>query len=240
MKLISINIELDRRLDSVEEFLKKEQPDVVCLQEVFQHDLLDLEKKLGMTGVYASMGKYCVEPQKGCLDLGVGILSKLPLEDVQRAYYSGDEASVDQVRIEGPNDAQRYYHVFVYGETQGITIGTTHFTWTPNGKADDVQREHLKELLKILSGIPEIMFCGDFNAPRGGEIFDALAQRYQDNIPKQYTTSINSDMHRKGEKLRGRSLMVDGLFSTPSYAIQNVKLVGGVSDHMAMVAEVQK
>jgi len=34
--------------------------------------------------------------------------------------------------------------------------------------------------------------------------------------------------------------MVDCLFSTPAYKASNVKLVDGVSDHMAIVAEIRK
>jgi hypothetical protein len=34
--------------------------------------------------------------------------------------------------------------------------------------------------------------------------------------------------------------MVDGLFTTPVYQTSNVKLVDGVSDHMAIVAEIHK
>jgi hypothetical protein len=34
--------------------------------------------------------------------------------------------------------------------------------------------------------------------------------------------------------------MVDGLFTTPAYEAQDVKLVDGVSDHMAVVAPITK
>ena len=34
--------------------------------------------------------------------------------------------------------------------------------------------------------------------------------------------------------------MVDGLFTTPTYRALNVKLIDGISDHMAIVAEINK
>ena len=39
---------------------------------------------------------------------------------------------------------------------------------------------------------------------------------------------------------RGLGLMVDGLFTTPKYIASNVKLEPGVSDHMAIVANIEK
>ena len=121
---------------------------------------------------------------------------------------------------------------------ESFVVGTTHFTWSPDGIPDDFLRKDMKSLLAILQDIPEIVLCGDFNAPRGGEIFDALAQRYKDNIPLEYDTSIDVNLHRDGKKMADRSLMVDGLFTTSFYKCSNVRLVGGVSDHFAIIAEV--
>jgi hypothetical protein len=74
------------------------------------------------------------------------------------------------------------------------------------------------------------------NAPRGKESFSRLAKKYKDNIPPEYKTSIDQNLH----KVKGIQFMVDGLFTTPSYKASDVKLVDGVSDHMAVVAEITK
>jgi exonuclease III len=242
IKLVSVNIELDNHLKRVEDFLQKEEPDVICLQEVYEPDFQDMKKMFGMKGVFGAMGKRESEKRGGPVRMGVGILSKFSMENMRRDYYSGDEETVDTVMQ--PEDPQEYYHVFVQSKIKKgdaeFSIGTTHFTWTSNGQTDDVQREHLKSFLEVLKGIPEIVFCGDFNAPRKGEVFDTIAQRYTDNIPKEYITSIDINLHRVGEKLRGEPLMVDGLFSTPQYKVQNVRLQNGVSDHLAIVADITK
>ena len=78
------------------------------------------------------------------------------------------------------------------------------------------------------------MLCGDFNAPRGGEIFGLLAQKYKDNVPQKYTTSIDGILHRAGPL----PFMVDGLFSTPGYTVSHVEMVCGISDHCALIANV--
>ncbi len=244
IKLISLNIELDRHLDLVEKFLRKERPDVVCLQEVIESDFPKLVVELDMAGVFAAMGRYGVETEKGNRVLGVGLISKLPMKDIRSVYYHGEEVSARNVLVKKQEDAQNYCRVLVSGKVQKdeveFVVGTTHFTWAPDGQANDFQREHIRKLLSVLSHISEIVFCGDFNAPRGGEIFDAIAKHYKDHIPKHYTTSIDMGLHRFGAKLKGKPLMVDGLFSTPHYEIRNVRLQDGVSDHCAIVAEISK
>jgi endonuclease/exonuclease/phosphatase family metal-dependent hydrolase len=116
------------------------------------------------------------------------------------------------------------------------TIGTTHFTWSENGLASTQQRRDIKSLFEIIDKHPEIVFCGDFNAPRGREIFERISSKYKDNIPQNYTTSIDSDFHYAGRL----DILVDGLFSTMGYEVNDVKLINGVSDHCAIIASIKR
>ena len=244
IKLISLNIEMAKHLDLTRAFLEKEKPDVVCMQEVYEQDLKAFGKNLGMNAVFGQMNLLGrdnrLEPP--FTPYGIGMLSVLSIQRVHRAYYQGDEESAKEYVFNG--NPQDDHYLLLYGNIkQGsstFTVGTTHFMWTPHGNPDDFQRKDLQSLLAILQGIPEIVLCGDFNAPRGGEIFDTLAQHYKDNIPLEYHTSIDANLHRDASKIREKSLMVDGLFTTLAFRCSNVRLVGGVSDHLAIVAEVRR
>ena len=55
----------------------------------------------------------------------------------------------------------------------------THFTWTPNAEVNEMQRQDLPTLFASLDRVPEFILCGDFNAPRGKEIFDTIATVYK-------------------------------------------------------------
>ena len=124
----------------------------------------------------------------------------------------------------------------ISADGQIFSISTTHFTWTPDGDANEYQRKDLENLMKILDGYKSFVLAGDFNAPRGREIFSAIAAKYKDNIPLEYVSSIDSNLHRAP----GLKLMVDGLFSTPDYKVEDAELVCGVSDHCAIVAKISK
>lgn len=244
IKLVSVNIELTKHLDLVREFLQKEKPDVVCLQEVYESDLKDFAKQLGMLEVFAQMsligyGEYTKSP---LFPYGVGILSALPIQGVWKTYYSGSEEEAKTREFQGNSSEDPHPLLRIQAQKGGssFTIATTHFTWTPNGDSSDLQKEHLQSLLVVLQEIPDIIFTGDLNAPRGRAIFDTLAKYYKDNIPEHYTTSIDADIHRNGDKIRGEPLMVDALFTTSHYGCENARLQDGVSDHMAIVAEVYR
>ena len=124
---------------------------------------------------------------------------------------------------------------FAAHDSGSFTIATTHFPWTDAARTSDFQRQACDGLLRLTSG-RSLVVCGDFNAPRGREIFTRLAGTWRDNVPPIYDSSIDPVLHRVPD-LR---LMVDGVFSTPDYDVSAVTLHQGVSDHRAITALVSR
>lgn len=234
ISFISLNIETNRHLDRVTNLIKKTSPDVICLQEVINIDLPVLATELGYDFEYAPMGhSFLVNGEM----LGIAILSKGKLNQVKREHYVGNENSLP---IQENAEVDEHNRCLLHGvyEKGGVKfhIGNTHFPKSPNGETDERQREVFKDFLPILMQYDDFMFSGDFNAPRGKEIFTWISEKFIDNIPQEYTTSIDKNLHRAGDL----QLLVDGLFSTPQYHMTNVRLVDGVSDHLAILAEIEK
>lgn len=186
--------------------------------------------------------------EEGSIVVGLGIFSRLPIREKFEKYYNGDRTRVGEMRLDmnafQQHDLKCGVLAFCDIEKDGAVfrIGTTHFTWTPKGLPSDFQRLDLGVMLGHLQESGEFVLTGDFNAPRGGEIFGEIAARYQDNIPLHYATSLDIDLHVAG-KLRPQELadkMVDGVFSTPGYQVSDVELHTGVSDHCAITAIVSK
>ena len=245
LKLISLNIELDRHLDTVLPFLRRERADVVGLQEVFEKDFRDLEVGIGMKGLFVPT---CIPDVERVMDgdatgegrlvvneallkrgpEGIALFTSLPVRASRVDYYHGGPGEVPRWS-RGQNRILLSAVLEKSGKT--YTIGTAHFTWTPDGEPSEEQTRDMKLLLTTLAHFPDIVFCGDFNAPRGGKMWEELAGRYADNIPASYRSSLDPKLHR----VKGLERMVDGLFSTPEYCVSDVKLVQGVSDHKAVV-----
>ena len=173
--------------------------------------------------------------------MGTALFSRLPLTDCRLLYYYGKPEYVPSIKDPVPSDRHENFNGILLvanarSEEESFTIGTTHFTWTPDGSASEGQRKDAGSLLALLEQFPDIVLCGDFNAPRGKEIWSMFAERYKDNIPSQHETSIDQNLHA----VRGILYVVDGLFSTLHYRCADTRLVCGVSDHCAIVSTIQR
>lgn len=248
IKLISLNIERSKHLSLVIPFLEKEEADVVCLQELAQKDIELFEKALGAECFFAPMADHG-DGEDGVAPgiVGIGMFSKLPVSQQEVKYYWGAGACdrrYDFSSAAGKHETESYVLLYQDVEKNGeqYRVASTHFTWTPDGEADDLQREDMHSLLRALEELREFTLCGDFNAPRGGEMFSALSERYKDNIPHEYKTSLDLSLHRAGKTEPDRlgRYMVDGLFTTPGYRAEGVHLQFGISDHAAVLATIAR
>ncbi len=236
IKLAQINIEHEKHVEEVISFLLTQKPDVVCLQELQQGDVSRLEEALGMTCLYAPMTRF--NDNVG----GIGIFSNLPFSNQVSTQYGGNKEAelptYNNATKQLMHDTARFVLAITDVEKEGETfrVATTHFPVTEHGEATDYQRTGLQAMLALLEKEGELVLTGDFNAPRGREIFSVLAEKFKDNIPLQYTSSLDPVLHRAAPL----ELMVDGIFSTPSYEVSSVEGHTGISDHLAFTALVSR
>jgi len=243
MKLISLNIEFNKHLDLVLPFLERERPDVLCLQEMLEEDFLKFKQATGLEGIFRPWS-YILTSYHADLNgqkQGVAIFAK-NIADSGFAFYVGSGENVAKPFPEYASSEEfRKNKVLVWADVidakgKQLRFATTHFPVTKEGASTPEQLAALDALCPILDTLGEFVLCGDLNAPRGNETFARLAKRYKDNIPEEYATSLDQNLHR----VRGLIYMVDALFTTPSYAASEVRLADGVSDHMAIVAHIEK
>lgn len=235
-QLISLNMERSEHLDRIIPFLCARSPDVVCLQELMADDIARISDATGLRHVhYVQMA---VHPL-GQSPFGIGILSRAPFAEVDDVAIAGINdvgAVLDRSTAEARLGTCRYAlaRARVTIDRMDLRIATTHFPWTPDGEAREFQAEAVDRLIKILQR-DAVVLTGDFNAPRGGPIFAELARELSDCIPAYVVTSIDPRLHRAGPL----PLMVDGLFASRHYSINDVQLHCGLSDHQAISARVE-
>jgi endonuclease/exonuclease/phosphatase family metal-dependent hydrolase len=251
VSLVSINVEGGMHLERVLPFLAEQRADIVCVQEILDVDITKFEEVAGTHLLNLPMMRLATShrPSAGRdgVVMGISIFSRHP--SVHQGFDFYHKAS-DAIPDFDPTDTETKRRTQNLGiiaadiEKDGVPFRliTTHFTWTPFGDADDYQRADAKRLLEMLSSQGEFALCGDFNAPRGREIYRQFAAAYQDTIPPQYETSIDASLHREGKNRPDdfRDKMVDYLFTTPAYAAKDVSLRFGVSDHAAILATIEK
>lgn len=163
MKIVTWNVNSVRaRLPHVESFLKDEQPDVLLLQE------LKCESR-AFPLFFEDLGyNYAVYGQKSYN--GVALLSKYPIEDVQRGIPNFEDA------------ASRYIEAF----TGGVRVASVY---VPNGQAVNsvaygYKLQFLEALYEhsqyLLTFDEKIIIGGDFNvAPTDDDVYDPIAWKNQ-------------------------------------------------------------
>jgi len=243
MKLISLNIERNLHTETVLSFLKKEKPDVVCLQEILEEEFVFYKNELNLDGIFQAEN-YVRGPKYPALlgkKDGVAIFSKNIVDSGTVFYYREEENTLRTFNKHMSDEKDKRNYALVWISTKDDSgklykFITAHLPVTKDGATTPFQLKVLDSFLVQTEKLGDFVLCGDTNAPRGQEAFSRLAEKYKDNIPKEYKTSIDQNLHRD----KGIQCMVDVLFTTPSYKASNVKLVDGLSDHMAVVADISQ
>ncbi|MBB3103051.1 endonuclease/exonuclease/phosphatase family protein [Azomonas macrocytogenes] len=243
LKVVSVNIERSKHLHRVEQFLKREQPEILCLQELCQRDIPFFEDLLGNKLSFAPMSHHPAEEELEVV--GVGLVARGAMTDITTTYYSGSAENIREicfVTADGYRcvDPESVAEVVIAGTYRGFRIATTHLNVTHFGISTPYQLESAGKLIHLAEAEAQkeggLLLAGDFNAPRGNATFGLIGQHFIDGVPAHYTTSIDGSLHRSGQI----PFMVDGLFHTSDYTLENAILSTGVSDHCALSCRLMK
>ncbi len=241
VNILQLNIERDTHLALVENLLRDRTPDIVTMQEVFSDDVTRLESCGDYASAFVSL-MTDFRPESGAVKKeGLLIMwnKRFSLEKKEvNLYYSDPRAHEVPTGMRSSNERERALLTVVLTEGEKTyRVSTTHFTRTPDARVDDLQRAHFRIMSGLLSRYDDahgVILTGDFNTPRGDELYDTLAATYCDNIPPEVATTLDQRLHR----VNGLMYVVDGLFTTPNYSVSDVEVIDGVSDHKAIVAKI--
>lgn len=242
MKMVSLNVEGELHKDKIAELIHVEQAEVVCLQEFFPETAKQI---LGERYPYQFfVPTYRVDQtEKGLIPSetrvwGEVIASQIPFIKTEKFYMPMDAYTANNLPVHGTDNHLPTLLVAELGN--GATIATTHFTWTPKASVTARQRAQVRALAEVVND-RQMVVVGDFNIPRGNEMYAELTRIWTDNIPKQVESTLDPELHYANREEKGRlKLVVDYVWSTTGYKVSEVEVVKGVSDHCAIVAQVDK
>ncbi len=230
LRLLSLNIEQDKHWPAIEALLSQFRPDIICLQELFIEDFWRLREQLGWHCEYVPRLKYRAN---GRID-GIAIFSRYPIDQATILDYDlgqGEIPELAHVHSSRPRSVALVLDLIV-GDLR-LSVATTHFTWSNLGRVTTEQLANMELLLRQLQGYQRLILAGDFNSPRGDSVYALLEAKYRSHIPAAITTTIDGTLHRAGPL----PYVVDGLFTTDNVQLDSIQLLSGVSDHLAITAE---
>ncbi len=244
LKLISLNVERSKHLDRIFPFIRSENPDVLSLQEMLERDLPEFQRQSGLAHAIWLRDTFIDAPSNtgGQPDYsGIALLSRWPFGAQGAEYYYMPETGIileAKMMVDArATNAQGVVWGSVEKDGEEFSFANTHFTWTQDGFPNELQETDFLALKAILSKIAPHILTGDLNAPRGRGMWEKFHALYdRDNIPADTETTVDPDLH-KNKQLR---LVVDALFSDGIYQVDNVRIVPGLSDHKAVVAEISR
>jgi endonuclease/exonuclease/phosphatase family metal-dependent hydrolase len=239
LKLLTLNIEGDRHIDRVRATLKSHLPDIACLQEVLEEDCSRLAAIGDYQVRFAIRTRMPSAPDHGAKRLrnwGIAVLTRVPILGQTVTYYADDSRIRE---FQEPNDARRaLVTTCLQHEGRQYRVATTHFTWSAHGEISDEQRTDFARLKQVLAAYPDYILCGDFNAPRGKEMFAKFVAELglTDHLPSTVTATIDERFHRAG----ALPYVVDTIFATATYDVRDVQLLEGISDHKGILATIEQ
>lgn len=246
IKIVSVNIEGQKHLEKIKGLLISEDADVVCLAECFPDTIDFIAGTKYPYRLYAPT--YLVDQDEKFTLIsskvrrwGEVIMSKYPLSDSQTTYLSMDAYSETNLPTHGTDNhipALIKATTLIGGEK--YRIGMIHLTWTPKARMTKRQKKNVLELIELVTR-EEIVLCGDFNIPRGNKVYEHMKEHFKDNIPSEVETTLDPKLHYRNTTVPGTlKLVVDYVWSTPKYRVSGVRVISGVSDHCAVVGNVEK
>lgn len=262
IKLVSLN--MGRGLPGLEgmlKFLQETDWDVACIQDVRETHIMDNVTIFGESRHFVPMTRHLFGGVRE--NVGIGIFSRKhsfvstsahafwgdvsPVKDLKGVTFDAngnatphnlEEVRSSESRLAVFADLKVGDHVF--------RIGTLHGVWVPAGKTDNHQRLYMGRLRQIMNRMIHTPFvlAGDFNAARGGEIYNMLVhedptlpEQIEDAFPGDIPNTI--DWKNRG-KVSGPDLVVDYILKNQGLSVSDVKVHFGVSDHAAITATISQ
>jgi endonuclease/exonuclease/phosphatase family metal-dependent hydrolase len=237
LNLFSLNVEGHKHLQRWLPFAQSNNFDVVLLQEVFEQDINLIAGALQMQSYFCPLMNIAAENKYKIPPLGrwgIALFTNLEHTPPQSEYYFGTEAVLNFGK---PNDSSRaILSSELQKEGQVFRVGTTHFTWTPDGENSAEQDRDFSALEKIVGQHIDWILAGDFNAPRGKETFTKFKKFFKDNLPRETTSTLDPELHYAGKL----NLAVDTVFTTPHYMVEEIAVKTGLSDHCGLAAKIAR
>jgi len=250
IKIINLNIWVGGILmDDILSFLKKEDADVVLMQEVFDSRDPSLKPQYRSISIFEEVLGYkyskfapsfieIIDGQK--ILQGQAILSKFPLLEVSNVFY--DRPFVERINERDAfSDTPRSLQ-HVTADVGGVELHllNTQGIWGEDGN-DTPRRLNMGDIIiKELQGKKPLVVAGDFNINATTQTIANIEKHVKNIFKNELKTSFN--LKRKDiEKFPGFSRsVVDMMFVSDDISVLSSSCPDvDISDHMPLIAELE-
>lgn len=225
LKILSWNIWVDGYFDQIKDFLKRENADIIGLQEVKDNDpernVIGYLNSLGYKQVFAPRQIH----RRTGVHFGPAMFSKYKIESGKVHSLSKKEERVAvQANIQVDN---QILHVF-----------STHLFHT-HQQESEIQNEQAKNLIKFLPEKRTIVM-GDFNATPESSTIKTMQKTLVDSDPSSTPTWSNYPEGCPVCKPQSLSIRLDYIFTSKDLKVKSFEIGNSKgSDHLPILITVE-
>jgi endonuclease/exonuclease/phosphatase family metal-dependent hydrolase len=249
LRIATLNMEYGQyglHAKQILDFTASVAPQVLLAQEIFPNDI-ETFLQLGWytDAAFLPQAHFRQEITDRCQgkgEWGIGILTSLPINQVWKDYYKGDEHSIPDV-YENKYDPHRGVLSVSLTTSTGtdLRVGNIHFIWTHDGGNSREQWHAYRRVQRIFADRILDITGGDWNIPRDTKLgqVQRVDSEFIDVVPPEIETTLDNERHRNSNVpahvVDSLAYRRGGRWSIPT---ESVQVIGGVSDHRAVFGEV--
>lgn len=238
---------------------EESRPDVMCLQDIPFRDLPLFEWAPYVT--FAPMTNHLINGQRAVVGIAVASCYFMTdithhitwgngnLKDLQGVDCNNQRAvpTAEGDRVIDSTEDRVVICATIVKDGVEYNIATTHGFWARGGGVNDAKRSSTIRLRDAL--VHEavcrggLVFAGDLNCARSGEIYNMLTNTLHDCMPIEIDNTLDPDhpFVRKGGKVVNDYVMTCDIgHGSKTYDVSDVTLRSGVSDHCALSAMISR
>lgn len=247
MKLMQLNVWMGKLSWAAERFIEQEQPDIVCLQEVFraERDIMIPDRMFQCLDLLqeASGLDYCYfSPTMGVsiagvtADFGNAILSRYPLQASETIFTHGEYTKnfAPTTSEETAHTIPRNMQIVEVVTNEGIvTVINHHGHWeaTPLGTEKSIEKmKRVAERARQVEGA--LILAGDLNVTPESEVMRMFDGWLTDEVAHSDARTTLSKVGRPLDVVCDHILTNDHVY-TKKFSVETVM----ISDHLPLLME---
>jgi len=240
VKLVQLNVWAGRLQNQVSDFLHKESPDIICLQEAISFNKKDAAIMRTIENIQAdnNLGYAIMAPtfsfklMEGTASFGNCIISRSPIKKSEVIFTHLEHKSNFDFNEESGN-VRNFVHAVINLEGKSCNILTHHGYWIPEHKnGNEETMRQIKQLVDYISNLSgPVILSGDFNLAPDSDSLKILNEKLT-NLSLQYRLKTTRT------QLTTKTEVCDYIFVNNEVKIQNFTASDElVSDHKALILE---
>ncbi len=248
VKILSLNLWRGALIENTIEFLKKENPDILILQEVhsgtdpaLQPSLRSFElikETFDYIDDYYEAGLLHHRPE-GKIPEGVAIFSGFPITSRNMTYFNETfNDDYHDILENYPSYPRMLQHASLNTPAGEVNVFNIHGVWDLDGDNYSERRQNMSRIIiEAIRDKPNVILGGDTNAKPTNQAMQDIEQHLTSVFGDELTTTFN--MRRK-DNPGYATAAVDLLFVSPNIEILSKKCPDvDISDHLPVMAEIR-